>query len=424
MGTTALVLKYNKWNKYSFAALIGALELDERLLDLPIIPDDEGNLARLTELSSRYDHLLIGYSLMSPRLPAITTEIHQLKTRFPASQLTLMAGGPHPSAAPQQTVKLGFDVVVIGEGEHVFPELVYRLLQGSPIDDIPGVAYTSPTGKYTLTRPAKPLDLNAFPPFAVQHRFFSPIEVSRGCPWGCKYCQTPTLFGRTMRHRSPQCILAYTKLAAKHGFRNAWFTSPNALAYGSRTGITPNISKLRQLLKLLHGVHNLKIFFGTFPSETRPDFVTRELLELLQRFVDNTSLAIGAQSGSNRILKYMNRGHDVNTIYHAIDIALETGFIPRVDVMFNLPHETTDDQAKTVQLIKDVTMKGAKINAHTFMPLPGTPFAQEPVKSLPLTIRKFLSTLAKKRQVYGHWMTQMELASELSALNQSDSLLN
>jgi B12-binding domain/radical SAM domain protein len=223
-----------------------------------------------------------------------------------------------------------------------------------------------------------------------------------------------------MRHRSPECILTYTKLAVKHGFRNAWFTSPNALAYGSRTGRTPNLAKLRQLLETLHGVHNLKIFFGTFPSETRPDFVTRELLELLQRFVDNTSLAIGAQSGSNRLLKYLNRGHDVTTIYHAIDTALETGFTPRVDVMFNLPHETIEDQAKTMQLIKDVTLKGAKINAHTFMPLPGTPFAQEPVKPLPLDIRKFLSTLAKQRQVYGHWMTQMELATELAALNQSN----
>ena len=72
-----------------------------------------------------------------------------------------------------------------------------------------------------------------------------------------------------------------------------------------------------------------------------------------------------------------------------------------------------------MQLINDVTRKGAKINAHTFMPLPGTPFAKEPVKPLPLHIRKFLSTLAKKGQVYGHWMAQMEHASELSRLNQS-----
>lgn len=222
-----------------------------------------------------------------------------------------------------------------------------------------------------------------------------------------------------MRHRSPHCILTYTKHAVKHGFHNAWFTSPNALAYGSHTGRTPNTSKLHQLLKALHEVPKLKIFFGTFPSEIRPDFVTPELLELLQSYVNNTSLAIGAQSGSDRILQYMNRGHDVNAIYQAIETTLHTGFTPHVDIIFNLPHETPEDQAKTVQLIKDITLKGAIINAHTFMPLPGTPFAEEPVKPLPHNIRKLLSTLAKQKQAYGHWMRQMELASKLSILTQS-----
>jgi radical SAM superfamily enzyme YgiQ (UPF0313 family) len=176
--------------------------------------------------------------------------------------------------------------------------------------------------------------------------------------------------------------------------------------------------KLRQLLQALHTLP-LKIFYGTFPSEIRPDFVTLELLELLQRYTHNTSLAIGAQSGSDRILTLMNRGHDVNAIYRAIDQALEIGFTPRVDIIFNLPHETPADQAQTIQLIKDITTKGATINAHTFMPLPGTPFAQEPVKPLPLHLRKFLSSLAQQGQVYGHWIAQMEHAFKLARLHQS-----
>jgi len=420
MDTSALVLKYNKWNKYSFAALVGALELDERLLSLPIISLDEGDYKQLTQLSTRYDHLLICYSFMSPRLPIIKADIQQLKTLNPVSHMTLIAGGPHSSANPRQTLNLGFDVAVIGEGEPVFPELVHRLLHDASLSNLPNIAYLSSNGTPIVTPPTKPVDLNRFPPFAVQHRFFSPIEISRGCPWGCKYCQTPALFGRRMRHRSPECILTYAKLAVKHGFRNAWFTSPNALAYGSQSGRIPNITKIRQLLQALQPLP-LKIFYGTFPSEIRPDFVTQELLELLRGFVDNKSLAIGAQSGSDRILNIMNRGHDVNTIHHAIDITLATGFTPRVDVMFNLPHETTEDQAQTMQLIKELTRKGAKINAHTFMPLPGTPFAQEPVKPLPLHIRRFLSSLAQQGQVYGHWITQIEHASKLAQLHQTQS---
>ena len=137
MGTSALVLKYNKWNKYSFAALVGVIELDERLLALPIIPVDEGDQAQLIKLSSRYDHLLVCYSFMSPHVPIIKADIQQLKTRIPASRMTLIAGGPHASAIPHQTLKMGFDVAVVGEGEHVFPELIYRLLHDSPLGTLP-----------------------------------------------------------------------------------------------------------------------------------------------------------------------------------------------------------------------------------------------------------------------------------------------
>ncbi|MEZ5334950.1 MAG: radical SAM protein [Methanolobus sp.] len=39
----------------------------------------------------------------------------------------------------------------------------------------------------------------------------SPLEISRGCPFRCRYCQTPRLFGNKMRHRSIDSIVKYAK---------------------------------------------------------------------------------------------------------------------------------------------------------------------------------------------------------------------
>ena len=50
-----------------------------------------------------------------------------------------------------------------------------------------------------------------------------------------------------------------------------------------------------------------KIFFGTFPSEVRPEFVTDESAELVRKYCANDSLSLGAQSGSDRILKEIQK---------------------------------------------------------------------------------------------------------------------
>ena len=79
------------------------------------------------------------------------------------------------------------------------------------------------------------MDLDSYPPFA---KILAPIEISRGCPWGCAYCQTPRLFGTCMRHRSIPIIAEF---ARRH--KDIRFTSPNSLAYGS-DGRRPRLEKV------------------------------------------------------------------------------------------------------------------------------------------------------------------------------------
>jgi len=105
-----------------------------------------------------------------------------------------------------------------------------------------------------------------------------------------------------MRHRSIPVIERYSR---RH--RDIRFISPNAMAYGS-DGRRPRLEKVEALLRALSS-QKKPIYFGTFPSEVRPDFVTEEALEIITKYCANRSLSLGGQSGSPAVLSAIGRGH-------------------------------------------------------------------------------------------------------------------
>jgi len=155
------------------------------------------------------------------------------------------------------------------------------------------------------------------------------------------------------------------------------FTSPNALAYGS-DGLRPRLEKVELLLKTLSELGR-PIYFGTFPSEVRPDFVSERSLELITTYCTNRTLSIGGQSGSDRVLRSINRGHCVHDIEMACELCIDHEVVPNVDLILCLPGESEEDQMLTVELAEQIVRMGGRVRAHRFMPLPGTPLeSQEP----------------------------------------------
>jgi radical SAM superfamily enzyme YgiQ (UPF0313 family) len=153
-----------------------------------------------------------------------------------------------------------------------------------------------------------------------------------------------------------------------------------------------------------------RIYYGTFPSEVRPEHVTPEALALLKRYVHNDNLIIGGQSGSERILQLTRRGHDVETVVRATRISVEGGFVPNVDFILGLPGEEPSDVEATVALMEQLAALGARVHGHTFMPLPGTPFRDAPAGQVDAETQRKLDRLASQGRLYGHWKHQAVLA--------------
>jgi len=302
-----------------------------------------------------------------------------------SAECITIVGGPHATACYEEIAEIA-DYVVVGEGEYTIPRLLHAIETGAPTP--PGVATLS---GYT------PVDhtviLDAYPSFS-QYKGY--IEISRGCPYSCQYCQTPCIFGHRMRHRGLDSI---RELA--HNFRQIRLVTPNALAYGSQ-GTNQRLDKVERLLSILKKELFREVYFGTFPSEVRPDGINQKSVELISTYCDNKKLHIGVQSGSDAVLSRLQRGHSCADALSALDHTRDGGLIPVVDVILGFPDESAEEQEETIQLVREVCKNGY-VHAHRFIPLPGTPLAGSGSSPVIPEAKAVLGSLALAGRVTGSW---------------------
>lgn len=409
-------IAYNRrGNRYSLNVIAGALESVLQNHDGKIVfaSKPEALVSAIQETGKLQHKVVVGWSLHSPQFIESVVELNTLKYQTRDCQVIHIAGGPHPTAEPEQTLRAGFDAVVIGEGEKTIIEFMRRLLNGEDYLRTKGIAHLS-NGQFVSNGSGERIDLNDYPPFAPRHRRFNPIEITRGCIYVCKFCQTPFMFKARFRHRTVENVCSWVQVMKNRGLTDIRFVIPTALSYGS-SDTAVNLAKVEELLASVRTVLGEKgrIFFGTFPSEIRPEHVSHQALLMLKKYVNNDNLIIGAQSGSQQVLDVSHRGHTVADITSAVKISLEVGFIPNVDFIFGLPGERDSDISVSLKLMDQLSDMGARIHGHTFMPLPGTPFRNAPQGVIKAATMRKLRRLVARGKLYGDWERQIATAQSL-----------
>jgi len=421
----AFVVYYHKLNFYSLNALVGALETQVELDDLKIyfLKKESLLVQKLEDIISQYEIIIVGISFLTTQIFEIRDLMINLRNKF-KNKCILIAGGPHPTGDPLRTLKMGFDLVVVGEGEATLIELINKIDSSDKYEDIKGIAYFNELDEYTYTGKREPINLDKFPPFPLRNTRFGAIEITRGCPYICYFCQIPYLSGTSPRHRSIEVISKYVKeLKNFYGDQtDIRFITPNSFGYGSHDGKTLNLKKIEELLFTTREILGKKgkIFFGTFPSEVRPEHVSQETLNLILKYANNDNITIGAQSGSQKILDLCHRGHTVEDVRKAVEKTLNSNLKINVDFIFGLPEDNEEDINLSLNLMKELAEKGAKIHTHSFIPLPQTPFAKFPISRInPLYIKE-IKKLMSKDLAFGYWQKQEELAIKISRYLRED----
>jgi B12-binding domain/radical SAM domain protein len=412
-----VVWAHRRTGKFALYVLTGALSTNPRTRDVPLVFANGVDAVVAAIEAARADghRVLVGWSFYSPDFAQMRDEHRQVRARVDDPMVWHVAGGVHASAEPEGTLCAGFDLAAVGEGEQLIQDLVLALLDGVPPQQVAGIASLRDGALHKNGR-ADRIVLDDYPPFGPDHGRFGPIEITRGCIYACRFCQTPYFAGASFRHRSVDNVRHWVRFLVRRGFRDFRFLTPTSMSYGTSTA-EPDLDAIEALLA---GVREdigpgRKLWFGTFPSEVRPEHVSGAALQLLRRYVSNRSLIVGGQSGSDHVLAHSARGHDSDTVERAVALCVEHGFVPHVDFLFGMPEETVDDVEATLQQMDRLVAAGAKVHGHTFMPLPGTPFRRAAPGALTDAVRLRLKNLASKGSLYGQWEQQERTAREIAA---------
>ncbi|MEV4072361.1 radical SAM protein [Nonomuraea fuscirosea] len=237
----SVVVRYRKAVTYGVHALLAALDSArvEHDLRLGTTPEETARHIR----DSGADRVLVLWSFYSPDAEAMAAELATVRSLSGGRGLHI-AGGVHATAEPQQVIDAGWDLAGIGEGESTIIALVRALREDRPLTSVPGLAVRDADGVALRTAPAPQLPLDAFPSFTGRN---GPIEITRGCRYTCRFCQTPFMFGGQFRHRSVASVREHVREMAGRGMRDVRFITPTSLSYGS-PGPDPDLGAVEELL--------------------------------------------------------------------------------------------------------------------------------------------------------------------------------
>lgn len=413
MAEATLIARVVYGARNAFAHLAAALERHGLLGSRARLVLVEGDpLPLAAEEARRGRRVAVLYGLSTPVFLELAGEVARVARRFP-----VVAGGPHAEGAYWQLLRLGVWAAVVGDGENALPGLAEALLGERGLESVPNIAFREGDG-FRVTR-IEHVDLDEYPPFHSGLGLYPPIEIMRGCPYRCRFCQVPWLFKARVRYRGLRAVLDAVTAYVAAGRRRIRFIAPIGFAYLSREPGRPDPEAVEALLRGTRERGGTP-FLGSFPSETRPEYVTPEVLAALRRYAGNRRVSVGLQSGSNRLLEAMGRGHTVEEALEAVSLVKSHGFTPVVDIIFGLPGEEDDDVEATVEVMNRLAGEGARLRLHTFLPLPGTPLAQKRPRRVHPRYREAARRLLGRGAVEGDWEPQEELARRMYCLTMLD----
>lgn len=342
-----------------------------RLIDSTITPNYKQRVLEEVE-----DAICLCISLVTGPMIRETVEIARaVKAWNP--DFPIILGGWHPSLLPKQTLDSDFiDIVVRGQGEVALLEIVQHLESRSAIDLIPGIGFKRDR-KLILTteRPLKPIVDS--PPKAYHIADFDAYErvcgrrwamyiSSLACPYNCSYCTNASVYGRKWNALPAEQFVAETvDLTRRYGLELLWVVDDNFLVDLDRARLVAD--------GLVRAGANFKWSIQATTNLTAR--LSVEDLKLLHRS-GLQQICHGAESGSQKVLKLMNKGfQNFDTIYETARRCLEAGVRPSFNIIFAYPGEGPVERRQTIKFIMDMCRRhpGAEFWTNIFTPYPGAP---------------------------------------------------
>ncbi len=205
------------------------------------------------------------------------------------------------------------------------------------------------------------------------------VSIMYGCNNFCTYCIVPYVRGRE-RSRRPEKIIEEVRELVSNGYKEITLLGQNVNSYGKEFDGECDFATLISRICEIDGEFSIR-FMTSHPKDA-----SRELIDVM---AENSKTAkhfhLPVQSGSDRILKAMNRRYTIDDYLALVDYMREK--MPDIaistDIIVGFPRETEEDFCQTLELMKRV--KYDMIFSFIYSPRTGTPAAN--MEQLPQEVK-------------------------------------
>jgi len=247
------------------------------------------------------------------------------------------------------------DIVFGTASAHMLPELVYKRMCGS--------------GRLFFEDEERS-EIREGLPVKREYGYKAWVSVMYGCNNFCSYCIVPYVRGRE-RSRCPDEILKEVSSLVNEGYKDITLLGQNVNSYGKDLGINYDFADLVADISEIKG--DFKLRFMT----SHPKDATFKLIDTIENSsVSARHFHLPLQSGSDKILKIMNRHYDTKKYLETVDYMRNK--IPDItlttDIIVGFPGETEEDFESTLEILRRV--KFDMIFSFIYSPRKGTPAAE------------------------------------------------
>jgi radical SAM superfamily enzyme YgiQ (UPF0313 family) len=290
------------------------------------------------------------------------------------SKGVIIGGGHHVTALPEESLeKSSLDVVVRGEGE----QSLLQIITGQKLSQIDGITYRNDNGAIK-NNPERKLIQNIdnlpFPNYdsvnfeeypgmktnGNHSKFQMSLMTSRGCPYSCAFCASRKFWRQKARFNSSGYVIAALDYLRSLGINQFRFDDDN---------FDLKLSRLERICA------DLRKHKSVWTCMMRSENVTKEKIQLMKHS-GCSWIALGVETGSNKLLRFINKSETVENHKQACKIISKAGINVLAYLMVGLPGETQETVNKTVDFIK--TQPVDKYTTSMFVPFPGTEIWENP----------------------------------------------
>jgi len=315
--------------------------------------------------------LYIGLSVMTGIQTEHSAEFSEkIKAK---SDIAIVWGGIHPSLLPRQCLESNYiDYVIIGEGEETIIEFTDNFKNKKFFKEILGLGYKiGGTININVQRPFikdldkyrldfNLIDLEKYIFKLDKYKRVIAYKTSRGCPYNCAFCYNHQFNRSQWRAWSIETVIGEINfLKEKYQIEAIKFYDDNFFVDKERA------------LQILRAIK--------LPSHTeiRIDAIDDSLTQELKK-LNSFDLLIGLESGSNRLLKLINKRITTDDIIRAVKILAKNNLKATYSAMVGLPTETKEEFNATIDLMYRVYKMHSKagFTLGAYLPYPGSELYQ------------------------------------------------